>query len=83
MGLKWVKIEPQRPSRRSWRHVAAGTCFRNNFGLVLAPLGPRKSCSRLGAVLIFAKITYVAWEPKIDPKMSPKSSPKGVLEASR
>ena len=48
------------------------------MGLFLPPLGPRKSCSRLGAVLIFAEIAYGAREPKIDTKMSPKSSPKGV-----
>ena len=29
---------------------------------------PRKSCSRLGAELIFAKIADGAREPKIDPK---------------
>ena len=46
------------------------------------PPEPRKSCSRLGAVLIFAKIAYGAREPKIDPKMSPTSSPKAPPEAS-
>ena len=49
----------------------------------LTPPEPRKSCSRLGAVLIFAKIAYGAREPKIDPKTSPKSSPKPPPEASK
>ena len=49
----------------------------------LNPPEPRKSCSRLGAVLIFAKIAYGAREPKIDPKTSPKSSPKPPPEASK
>ena len=49
----------------------------------LTPPEPRKSCSRLGAVLIFAKIAYGAREPKIDPKTNPKSSPKPPPEASK
>ena len=53
------------------------------LGSFLTPPEPRKSCSRLGAVLIFAKITYGAREPKIDPKTSPKSSPKPPPEASK
>ena len=42
------------------------------LGSFLAPLVPRKSCSRRGAVLIFAKIAYGAWEPQNDPKTTPK-----------
>ena len=53
------------------------------LGSFLTPPEPRKSCSRLGAVLIFAKIAYGAREPKIDPKTSPKSSPKPPPEASK
>ena len=69
-------------TRRSWSQVAVGSWFRSHLGFLFGSPGPRKSCSRLGAVLIFAKIADGAREPKIDPKMSPKSSPKPPPEAS-
>ena len=53
------------------------------LGSLLAPPEHRKSCSRLGEVLIFATIAYGAREPKIDPKTSPKWSPKPPPEASK
>ena len=57
------------------------------FGAILGPFwdppGPRKSCSRCGAVLIFTKIAYGAREPKINSKTNPKSSPKPPPEASK
>ena len=53
------------------------------LGSFLTPPEPRKSCSRCGAVPIFAKITNGTREPKIDPKMVPKWSPKPPPEASK
>ena len=46
------------------------------LGSFLDPPEPQKLSSRLGAVLVFAKIALHDREPKIDPKMSPKSTPK-------
>ena len=45
------------------------------------PPGPRKSCSRCGAVLFFANLASRAREPEIAPQMSPKSSLKRPPEA--
>ena len=49
----------------------------------LDPLEPQESSSRLGAVLVLAKIAPRAREPKIDSKMTPKSTPIRPPEASK
>ena len=52
--------------------------------VISTPRGPRKSCSRLGAVLVFSKSRFFAWnpschasgtlgEPILDPILSPGS----------
>ena len=51
------------------------------WGPFLDPPGPRKSCSRCGAVLFFANLASRAREPEIAPQMSPKSSLKRPPEA--
>ena len=55
------------------------------FGAILGPFldppGPRKSCSRCGAVLFFANLASRAREPEIAPQMSPKSNLKRPPEA--
>ena len=77
---------PKSSPRGSQVALGARLSLEAGFGAMLGSFlttpEPRKSCSRCGAVLIFAKIAYGAREPKIDPKMSPKSSPKAPPEAS-
>ena len=81
------KHDPKSSPRGSQDALGARLPLEAISGAILAsfltPPEPRKSCSRLGAVLIVAKIAYGAREPKIDPKTSPKSSLKPPPEASK
>ena len=82
---KWTpkcsKIEPQRPPRRSWSQVAAGSWFRSHFGLFLGPPGTPKIVLSLWRGAIFANFASRAREPEIAPQMVPKSSLKRPPEA--
>ena len=55
--------------------------FGAMFGPFWDPSGPRKSCSRCGAVPIFANFASRAREPEIAPEMVPKSRLKRPPEA--
>ena len=78
---------PKSSPRGSQVALGARLSLEAGFGAILGsfltPPEPRKSCSRCGAVLLFAKIAYGAREPNIDPKTSPKSSPAPPPEASK
>ena len=78
---KCTKIEPQRPPRRSWSQVAAGSWFRNHFWSFLGPLGTPKIMLSLWRGAIFANFASRAREPEIAPQMVPKSSLKRPPEA--
>ena len=82
---KWTpkcpKIEPQRPPRRSWSQVAAGSWFRSHFWSFLGPLGTPKIMLSLWRGAIFANFVSRAREPEIAPQMVPKSSLKRPPEA--
>ena len=82
---KWIpkctKIEPQRPPRRSWSQVAAGSWFRSHFWSFLGPLGTPKIMLSLWRGAIFANFASRAREPEIAPQMVPKSSLKRPPEA--
>ena len=82
---KWTpkcpKIEPQRPPRRSWSQVAAGSWFRNHFWSFLGPLGTPKIMLSLWRGAIFANFASRAREPEIAPQMVPTSSLKRPPEA--
>ena len=71
---------PKSSPRGSQDALGARLPLEAGFGAILGsfltPPEPRKSCSRLGAVLIFTKIAYGAREPKIDPTSSPKPPPE-------
>ena len=78
---KCTKIEPQRPPRRSWSQVAAGSWFRSHFWSFLGPLGTPKIMLSLWRGAIFANFASRAREPEIAPQMVPKSSLKRPPEA--
>ena len=78
---KCTKIEPQRPPRRSWSQVAAGSWFRSHFWSFLGPLGTPKIMLSLWCGAIFANFASRAREPEIAPQMVPKSSLKRPPEA--
>ena len=85
------KIEPQRPRRRSWSQIAAGSCFRSHFELFLSPPEPRKSCSRCSGSKIFrnqasrlgsskSKPTWAQNRTPNDPQR-PQDGPKNEFES--
>ena len=78
---KCTNIEPQRPPRRSWSQVAAGSWFRSHFGSFLGSLGTPKIMLSLWCGAIFANFASRAREPEIAPQMVPKSSLKRPPEA--
>ena len=84
---KAPKMAPKATPRASQDALGArwplGRVLGAVFGAFLEPPESQKSSSRLGAVLLFAKIALRAREPKIDPKMSPKWHPKCSPEAPR
>ena len=80
---KCTKIEPQRPPRRSWSQVAAGSWFRNHFWSFLGPLGTPKIMLSLWRGAIFANFASRAREPEIAPPNNPKIKPKTIPGGSR
>ena len=78
---KCSNIVPQRPPRRSWSQVAAGSWFRSHFWSFLGPLGTPKIMLSLWRGAIFANFASRARESEIAPQMVPKSSLKRPPEA--
>ena len=75
------KSSPRGPQDALGARLPLEVGFGAILGPFLDPPGPRKSCSRCGAVLFFANLASRAREPEIAPQMNPKSSLKRPPEA--
>ena len=75
------KSSPRGPQDALGARLPLEVGFGAIWGPFWDPPGPRKSCSRCGAVLFFANLASRAREPEIAPQMSPKSSLKRPPEA--
>ena len=71
------KSSPRGPQDALGARLPLEVGFGAIFGPFWDPSGPRKSCSRCGAVLFLLILRHAPGNPKSPPKWSPKTTPGG------